>query len=751
MDIDAIESTARTLLEDHKGVDVDIMSRHISMIKDKGLGQALKHFSGQTLSTTLHPRPLLVTNPPQRHPTLPVRPHPALMVRLSEEQQSCLTDHQARILPPPMVDPPPPIEVTTKTQQTLGSFTLAMSFEERLHELAMEGGPLLVADDFVPNNGIDVSSYPKDVAPPGAIEVHMAANQRKGRVIVLPLAFARESCAAAGIPFHVSSCMVGQKQDADPPIGRLISDYSHPPDASLMFAGKKGLNKAHFTPIRNPTAADICQMHANAVAAFPGVPIVAARLDISSAYNRLRVRPRDIPLGALLFHGCDGVEYVAMPIVEWFGSQDSNFHFQMVTEDLMSLAAQRSVRDTQALLAGMYTDDYFVFGSLKFVEQAMKDFTADAESRLGVPAVKAEKTLCGNDIDIIGYTNDTTSKHTIGLSRPLFLKMVCAVYVMVALGIRPGDQILVHTLQSLASRAIRSADVVPVMAPFSRGFSSCLKGVSVTATSATLSERAYEDLWMWRVVLQLGFQNRDWLVLPIRIPLLMRYHHNEDAIGRMHRQAASADVVVYVDACTQHGNGMGFYVPGMGWNYFNAPELLQFVGYDGNVAEADINLLEFVAAMIALCAVIVSRLQLRKGGEHAHEHIHIWTDNTSCLSWMMTHRAHHPIHLYLLQVLAFIKVTFNVTVTAGHVPGVVNVYADAASRHFQLDNGQGSRLRREMNLLPRLPWPAVLMTNISAVAMRRCSTTSTRIHDALTALDGVRGWSMQQQMTSPPR
>ena len=119
---------------------------------------------------------------------------------------------------------------------------------------------------------------------------------------------------------------------------------------------------------------------------------------------------------------------------------------------------------------------------------------------------------------------------------------------------------------------------------------------------------------MWRVALQLGFQNRDWLVLPIRIPLLMRYHHNEDAIGRMHRQAASADVVVYVDACTQHGNGMGFYVPGMGWNYFNAPELLLFVGYDGNVAEADINLLEFVAAMIALCAIIASRLQFRKGG-----------------------------------------------------------------------------------------------------------------------------------------
>ena len=59
---------------------------------------------------------------------------------------------------------------------------------------------------------------------------------------------------------------------------------------------------------------------------------------------------------------------------------------------------------------------------------------------------------------------------------------------------------------------------------------------------------------------------------------------------------------------------MGFYIPGMGWNNFNAPELLQFVGYDGNVAKADINLLEFVAAMIALCAVIASRLQLCMGG-----------------------------------------------------------------------------------------------------------------------------------------
>ena len=121
--------------------------------------------------------------------------------------------------------------VTTDTQCTLDPFPLDMSFEERLHGLAVEGGPL-VADDFEPYKGRGVRPYPLDIAPPGAIEIHMTSNQRKGRVIVLPLAFAREACAAEEIPFHVSSCMVGQKQDAAPPIGRLISDYSHPLGAS---------------------------------------------------------------------------------------------------------------------------------------------------------------------------------------------------------------------------------------------------------------------------------------------------------------------------------------------------------------------------------------------------------------------------------------------------------------------------------------------------------------------------------------
>jgi hypothetical protein len=143
----------------------------------------------------------------------------------------------------------------------------------------------------------------------------------------LPLDVAQRECSRAHLALHVSNVSIANKPGAEPPIGRLISDYSHPEGASMMFDGKKELNKLFFTPIRNPTAADICQMHANAIVAFPGEVLIAARLDVASAYNRIRIHPPSIPLGALYFIGADGVEYVALPTVEWFGSQDSNFHY----------------------------------------------------------------------------------------------------------------------------------------------------------------------------------------------------------------------------------------------------------------------------------------------------------------------------------------------------------------------------------------------------------------------------------------
>jgi len=107
VDIDAIESTAKTLLPAGKGIDHDVMFDHMDRIQQMGMPAALLLFSGQTLPTTLHPRPHLVTAPPSRHPPLPVRPHASLVTHLSEEQKSSLMAHQGRLPTPPPVDPLP--------------------------------------------------------------------------------------------------------------------------------------------------------------------------------------------------------------------------------------------------------------------------------------------------------------------------------------------------------------------------------------------------------------------------------------------------------------------------------------------------------------------------------------------------------------------------------------------------------------------------------------------------------------------
>ena len=349
----------------------------------------------------------------------------------------------------------------------------------------------------------------------------------------------------------------------------------------MMFDGKKALNTLLFMSIRNPTAADTCQLHANAVRCFPGEKIVAARLDVASAYNRIRVHPSSVPLGALYFRAADGAEMVALPMVEWFGSQDSNFHFQMVTDDCTGRSAHRCMEGFGCQLTTMYTDDFMVFGSVSFVQHEMDQFRRDAEEIIGDEPINEKKTVVGPGIEAIGFTMDTTDNHAIGLSPTIFLKTVCGMYEMLPLHLSAGDAVEVAVLQSLASRAIRCADVVQAMAPYSRGFSANLRGMRPGATTVLLSGRACEDVWMWRVVLKLGFSDRRWLRVPIGVPLLHRHGHGEDAIGRSHRQAAAADMVIFADACTSHGQGMGYYAPKHGWMSTSLPALQSFAGTDG--------------------------------------------------------------------------------------------------------------------------------------------------------------------------
>jgi hypothetical protein len=61
---------------------------------------------------------------------------------------------------------------------------------------------------------------------------------------------------------------------------------------------------------------------------------------------------------------------------------------------------------------------------------------------------------------------------------------------------------------------------------------------------------------------------------------------------------------------------------------------------------------------------------------------------------MRKQRADSVFHTFLLHLMCDLQVLLRACVTISHVPGLVNRHADAASRNFQVPNGDS--LRREI-------------------------------------------------------
>jgi hypothetical protein len=179
--------------------------------------------------------------------------------------------------------------------------------------------------------------------------------------------------------------------------------------------------------------------------------------------------------------------------------------------------------------------------------------------------------IVGPVIDIIGIRNDCIL-HTIGLSATMYLKVICAFFVTIPMDITMNTRLPINILQRLSSYAIRCADVMGVMLPYSRGFASCLRGTHLHSVDAPLNARAFGDMWMWRVVLHLCFNDIRWMNIPIHLPLLHRYLKNEDDISRSHRHASLARIVIFAGACTDFGHGL-VWVEFFG--YSHTPETLR--------------------------------------------------------------------------------------------------------------------------------------------------------------------------------
>jgi hypothetical protein len=92
---------------------------------------------------------------------------------------------------------------------------------------------------------------------------------------------------------------------------------------------------------------------------------------------------------------------------------------------------------------------------------------------------------------------------------------------------------------------------------------------------------------------------------------------------------------------------------------------------------------------------------------------------------MTKHRAAHPLHLFLLQVFSHLQLIAGILVTISHLPGKVNIYADATSRSFLVPNGP--EIRAFLPPLEQVSCAPVLlaaMATISALGFEHSSETA---------------------------
>jgi len=231
---------------------------------------------------------------------------------------------------------------------------------------------------------------------------------------------------------------------------------------------------------------------------------------------------------------------------------------------------------------------------------------------------------------------------------------------------------------------------------------------------------------MWRLVLRTSWTDTRWLETPCWIPLLLRRLPFEDDAARAFRQGQAAQFVGFADGCTT-GSGIGIYSPSLFWGSTSMSHITTFVNSTGSPTPLDINVIEFTAAVI-LTAALLSHI--RSTGATC-THVHLWTDNTACRSWITKHRAAHPLHLFLLQVFSHLQLIAGIAVTIGHLPGkMINIYADATSRSFLVPNGP--EIRAFLAPLEQVSCAPALLSVMEQISVRGFERISETAQEALT-------------------
>ena len=596
---------------------------------------------------------------------------------------------------------------------------------ERLRQLAA-GCPIDTHPNFIPNwgEGVAARSGP-DGDPTKPLLVHALKDARKGKVLLLPLDVVVQAARDAGLRVHVSERFLRDKETD--PLGRPIPDYSHsavgtpPNDPELreVIADRWG-------QIEHPDISDVCRALLTARQNTPRGRVWGSRVDITAAYTRVLVRPEDVPLLAtvvLTNHPKWGT-IVSLPLVNQWGHQGAGHAYEVIARALKRRADSRTADPQGTPTGDTYVDDRMQFGSQELVVLEATRVAEDARAALGADAVNENKTIISTRLDMIGWRCNTIA-FTISPSPRAILKLIYVFEVATPRELSIGHPFKARHLLRLSSLATRYSRAIVPLRPFSGSFGKNAGGPMVNKAAVRhLTRAALADILAWRSALRCACTNPRVLEVPARWLAL--------ADAPAHEQAARADVQVWFDA--HGGGGIGLFAPGVMWDLFDIEDTTYFS--NGSATPLNNNIFEFIACLTAFVAIAVLNQTKRDARDGLHVHVH--TDNTSALAWMRKQRAESVFHTFLLRMMCDLQVRLRANVTISHVPGVINRHADAASRNFQVTDGES--LRREIEAAaPRHEVIGRFWKICRPALAMRSPTASECDHAVRTALESVTG------------
>ena len=584
--------------------------------------------------------------------------------------------------------------------------------------------------EFIPNNGEKVIERRIGYFPmmSQTIMIHLADEHRKGLSVVISLNEARVMCENENLTLHVSEMFMREKQDA--PLGRPIPDYSFnrygPPMASeehKMFLAKE------WGTIQHQSIVDICKSMRAARTHANGRKVFGARTDLRTAFAKILINADEATLMAKLvtMNGPDGKgPMIAIPLVNQWGSQVAGYAFDVITRILRKRAQIRV--EVVGLYVIMYVDDHLFFAVLQVVELEVREFMADARQLLGVEAVNEAKNVLGECIDAIGWRCDCRD-WTVAPSARAIAKLVNLFFNELPQELTTDTKITVKSIMRMSSYAIRYALAILPMRPYTSSFAQNMRGSYHSVMDMRrLLARTIADIQMWRSVLSMMFNDASILKVPIEWPIAEASNgFDDDGVG--------ADIVVYTDAQKTHG-GMGVYIPNNVWMAAEITSHQYFVNEKS--VEIDINIYEYIAVLLGMI-VAIRALRIIHGDNGARlKRIHIFTDNSSCISWIRSRRSQSVTHAILMQLTTIIQLEYSFILTISHIPGVQNTVADAISRRFEVPDGH--RIREQLSQIDRELAPIQLLTNFENALSMRNSTLFTVGLAVRTALVNVSGY-----------